>query len=102
MKDFISSLKFDTPLEPRHRFFVDEPMLFDYTKKFLKMRESTTWISYVCTRGRIGPVKSQSAHDPEILTSEALVDRSPTELFGMIKCETLPHSHLFNPLLPYP
>ena len=29
---------------------------------------------------------------PEILTSEALVDRSPAELFGMIKCDILPPS----------
>ena len=29
---------------------------------------------------------------PEILTSEALADRSPTELFGMINCDILPPS----------
>ena len=38
---------------------------------------------------------------PEILISEALVDRSPTEFFGMIKCEILPPPYLFHPLLPY-
>ena len=32
-----------------------------------------------------------SSH-PENLTSEALVDRSPAELFGMIKCDILPPS----------
>ena len=38
---------------------------------------------------------------PEILISEALVDRSPTEFFGMIKCEIVPPSYLFHPVLPY-
>ena len=32
-----------------------------------------------------------SSH-PQILTSEALVDRSPAEFFGMIKCDILPPS----------
>ena len=38
---------------------------------------------------------------PEILTSEALVNHSIDDFFGMIKCEILPPSFLFHPLLPY-
>ena len=38
---------------------------------------------------------------PEILTSEALVNHSIDDFFGMIKCEILPPSFLFHPPLPY-
>ena len=59
MKDFISNLKFDTPLEPRHGFLVDEPMLFVYTKKPRKMRKFTTWISLLYIPGLINIGKFQ-------------------------------------------
>ena len=39
--------------------------------------------------------------NPEILTSEALVNHPIDDFFGMIKCEILPPSFLFHPLLPY-
>ena len=38
---------------------------------------------------------------PEILTSEALVNHSINDFFGMIKCEILSSFFLFHPLLPY-
>lgn len=38
---------------------------------------------------------------PEILTSEALIDRSPRDFYGLIKCDVLPPSFLFHPVLPY-
>ena len=38
---------------------------------------------------------------PEILTTEALIDRSPCDFYGLIKCDVLPPSFLFHPGLPY-
>ena len=38
---------------------------------------------------------------PEILTSEALIHRSPCDFYGLIKCDVLPPSFLFHPVLPF-
>ena len=82
MKDFISSLKFDTPLEPRHGFFGGRTNAVCLYKEVFKDEK----IHY----GHL-----------EILSSEDLVNCSPTEFFGMIKCEILPPLYLFHPLQPY-
>lgn len=96
MKSFVDSLKFDTPLKPRDGrtnavclyrevakdekiHYVDFTSLYPWTNKY-----GTYPISH-----------------PEILTSEALIDRSPHEFYGLIKCDVLPPSFLFHPVLPY-
>ena len=100
MKDFISSLKSDTPLEPRHGFFggrtnavwLYKEVSEDEKIHYVDFTSLYPWTNRYC----LVPI----GH-PEILTSETPVNRSPTEFFGMIKCEILPLSYLFHPLLPY-
>ena len=41
------------------------------------------------------------AKHPGILTSGALINRSPREFYDLIKCDSLPPSFLFHPVLPY-
>ena len=98
IKSFVESLKFDTPLEPRHAFFgggtnaiclhkeVDENKKIHY----VDFTSLYPWKNKYCEI----PIQH-----PEILTSEALINRSPREFFGLIKCDILPHTFLFHPVL---
>ena len=100
MKDFISSLKFDTPLEPRHGFFGGRTNAVCLYKE-VSEDEKIHYVDFTSLYPWTNKYCEVPIGHPEILTSEALVDRSPNEFFGMIKCEILPPSYLFHPLLPY-
>ena len=100
MKVFIQSLKFDTPLEPCDGFFggrtnavcLYKEVSEDAEIHYVDFTSLYPWTNKCC--------EVPIGH-PEILMSEALVNRSANECFGMIKCEILPPSFLFHPVLPY-
>ncbi|XP_068684293.1 uncharacterized protein [Montipora capricornis] len=100
MKSFIESLKFDTPLEPRHAFFggrTNAVCLYKHVNENEKIR----YVDFTSLYPWTNKYCEIPIHHPEILTSEALINRSPREFFGLIKCDILPPTFLFHPVLPY-
>ena len=100
MKVFIQSLKFDTPLEPHDGFFGGRTNAVCLYKE-VSEDEKIHYIDFTSLYPWTNKYCEVPIGHPEILTSKALVNRSANEFFGMIKCEILPPSFLFHPVLPY-
>ena len=100
MKDFVRNLNLDTPLEPRHGFFGGHTNAVSLYKEIAD-EEKIHYVDFTS----LYPWTNKNCEVPlghhEILTSEALVNHSIKDFFSMIKCEILPPSFLFHPLLPY-
>ena len=69
---------------------------FEPTTSRTVVRHSTNWANRSAVKYCEIPIQH-----PEILTSEALINRSPREFFGLMKCDILPPTFLFHPVLPY-
>ena len=100
MKAFIDTLKFDTPLEPHDCFFGGRTNAFCLHKE-ISEDEKIHYVDFTSLYPWTNKYCEVTTGHPEILTSKALVNRSATEFFGMIKCEILQPSFLFHPVLPY-
>ena len=100
MKSFVESLKFDTSLEPRQAFFggrTNAVCLHKEVNENEKIHYMDFTSLYLWTIKYCGiPIQH-----PDILTSEDLINCSPREFFGLIKCDILPPTFLFHPVLPY-
>ena len=100
MKAFVQNLKFDTPLEPRHAFFggrTNAVCLYEEVSEDEKIH----YVDFTSLYHWTNNYRAIPIDHPEILTSEALIDSSPGEFFGLIKCDILPPTFLFHPVLPY-
>jgi len=100
MKAFVERLKFDTPLEPREAFFGGRTNAVCLLKDVVD-EETIPYVDFTSLYPFTNKYSEMPTHHPEILTTEALIDRSPCEFFGLIKCDILPPSSLFHPVLPY-
>lgn len=100
MKAFVQNLKFDTSLEPRHAFFVGRTNAVCLHKE-VSEGEKIHYVDFTSLYPWTNKYCEIPIYHPEILTSEELVDRSPHEFFGLIKCDILPPTSLFHPVLPY-
>ena len=100
MKAFVQNLKFDTPLEPRHAFFGGRTNAVCLYKE-VSEDEKIHYVDFTSLYPWTNKYCAMPIDHPEILTSEALIDRSPCEFFGLIKCDILPPTFLFHPVLPY-
>ena len=100
MKSFIESLKFDTPLEPRHAFFGGRTNAVSLYKH-VNDNEKIHYVDFTSLYPWTNKYCEIPIQHPEILTSEALINCSPRELFGLMKCDILPPTFLFHPVLPY-
>ena len=100
MKDFVRNLNLDTPLEPRHGFFGGRTNAVSLYREVAD-EEKIHYVDFTSLYPWTNKYCEVLLGHPEILTSEALVNHSIDDFFGMIKCEILPPSFLFHPLLPY-
>ena len=100
MKSFVESLKFDTSLEPRHAFFGGRTNAICLHKE-VNENEKIHYVDFTSLYPWTNKYCEIPIQHPEILTSEALINRSPHEFFGLIKCDFLPPTFLFHPVLPY-
>ena len=100
MKDFVRNLSLDTPLEPRHGFLGGRTNAVSLYKEVAD-DEKIHHVDFTSLYPWTNKYCEVPLGHPEILTSEALVNHSIDDFFGMIKCEILPPSFLFHPLLPY-
>ena len=100
MKSFVESLKFDTPLEPRHAFFGGRTNAICLHKE-VNENEKIHYVDFTSLYPWTNKYCKIPIQHPEILTIEALINRSPREFFGLIKCDILPPTFLFHPVLPY-
>ena len=100
MKAFVQNLNFDTPLEPRHAFFGGRTNAVCLHKK-VSDGEKIHYVDFTSLYPWTNKYCEIPIDHPEILTSEELIDRSPREFFGLIKCDILPPTSLFHPVLPY-
>ena len=100
MKDFVRNLNLDTPLEPRHGFFGGRTNAVSLYKEVADERK-IHYVDFTTLYPWTNKYCEVPLGHPEILTSEALVNHSIDDFFGMIKCEILPPFCLFRPLLPY-
>lgn len=82
-------------------FSMVEETPFSCKEKLLMRKKFTMWILRPCTRAWTNKYCEVPLGYPEILSSEALGDRSPVDFFGMIKCEIHPPSFLIHFFLPY-
>ena len=97
---FVQNLKFDTPLEPCHAFFGGRTNAVCLYKE-VSEDEKIHYVDFTSLYPWTNKYCAIPIDHPEILTSEALIDRSPREFFGLIKCDILPPTFLFHPVLPY-
>ena len=100
MKSFIESLKCDTPLEPRRAFFGGRTNAVCLYKE-VNEREKVHYVDFTSLYPWTNKYCGIPIQQPEILMSEALLNRSPQEFFGLIKCDILPPTFLSHPVLPY-
>lgn len=100
LKSFVESLKFDTPLEPRQAFSEGRTNAVCLYKE-VNENEKIHYVDFTLLYPWTNRYCEIPIQHPEILTSEALVNRSPQEFFGFIKCDILPPTFLFHPVLPY-
>ena len=100
MKSFVESLKFDTPLEPQQVFFGGRTNAISLHKE-VNENEKIHYVDFTSLYPWTNKCCEILIQHPEILTSEALINCSPREFFGLIKCDILPPTFLFRPVLPY-
>ena len=100
MRAFIQSLKFDTPLEPRNAFLDGRTNSMCLFREVVE-GEKIHYVDFTSLYPFTNKYGSFPIKHPEILTCEALINRSPREFYGLIKCDILPPSFLFHPVLPY-
>ena len=100
MKDFVRNFNLDTPLEPRHGFLGGRTNAVSLYKEVAD-DEKIHYVDFTSLYPWTNKYCEVPLGHPEILTSEALVNHSIDDFFGMIKCEILPPSFLFHPLRPY-
>ena len=100
MKSSIESLKFDMGLEPRQAFFEGRTNAVCLYKE-VNESEKIHYVDFTSLYPWTNKYCEILIQHPEILTSEALLNRSPQEFFGLIKCDILPPTFLFHPVLPY-
>ena len=100
MKSFVESLKFDTPLEPRQVFFGGRTNAVCLHKE-VNENEKIHYVDFTSLYPWTNRYCEIPIRHPDILTSEALINRSPREFFGLIKCDILPPTFLFHPVFPY-
>ena len=100
MKTFVQNRKFETPLEPRHAFFGGRTNAVCLHKEASE-GEKIHYVDFTSLYPWTNQYCEIPIDHPEILTSEELADRSPREFFGLIKCDILPPTSLFHPVLPY-
>lgn len=90
MKSFVESIKFDTPLEPHHAFFGGRTNAVCLYKE-VDEDEKIHYVDFTSLYPWTNKYGSYPISHPEILTIEALINRSPREFYGLIKCDILPH-----------
>ena len=95
MKAFVQNLNFDTPLEPRHALFGGRPSAVCLHTKVSK-GEKVHYVDFTSLYPWTNKYCEIPIDHPEILTSGELIDCSPREFFGLIKCDILPPTSLFH------
>ena len=100
LTQFIQQLTFDAPLEPRDAFFGGRTIAVCLCKE-VSEEEKIHYVDFTSLYPWTNKYGTYPISHPEILTSEALMKRSPHEFYGLIKCDVLPPSFLFHPVLPY-
>ena len=98
MKSF--NLKFDTPLEPRDAFFGGRTNAVCLYREVAE-DEKIHYVDFTSLYPWTNKYDTYPISHPENLTSEVLIDRSPRDFYGLMKCDVLPPSFLFHPFLPY-
>jgi len=99
-KAFVQNLKFGIPLEPRHAFFGGRTNAVCLLKEVTEGQKNH-YVDFTPLYPWTNKYCEIPIDHPEILTSEELAERSPREFFSLIKCDILPPTALFQPVLPY-
>nr|DAC81407.1 TPA_asm: PolB-C [Rhodactis coral adintovirus] len=100
LAEFVKQLTFDAPLEPRDAFFGGRTNAVCLYKD-VSQEEKIHYVDFTSLYPWTNKYGTYPIGHPEILTSEALGNRTADEFYGLIKCDILPPSFLFHPVLPY-
>ena len=96
LTQFIQQLTFDAPLEPRDAFFGGRPNAVCLYKEAAE-NENIHYVDFTSLYSWTNKCGTYPIGHSEILTSEALVNRTSDEFYGLINCDILPPSFLFHP-----